>query len=207
MSEFIDPNAPLTKMVSGLESTITTAGTMMTEFLQNPYEDVANEGLEELRRDLEGVRDSHAFWEAAHETLDETGETNAVVLLEHFDTEQFAEEERHVLEQQVSPTTAAVTMLYLQADETGADPHSVLNKAEAAVGGLVEDAEELVEQEPSQSRWWKAARFAKKAFIVGAGGLVIAADVVSPDPTMLTKAASISGGGATIASQVKLPGE
>lgn len=54
-------------------------------------------------------------------------------------------------------------------------------------------------QEPSgRSRAWHAAIFLKKALTIAAGGIGIAADLVSPDVTGITKVASIAGGLAAI---------
>jgi hypothetical protein len=61
---------------------------------------------------------------------------------------------------------------------------------------------QVVEAPPGPSRKWRAIRLARKALTIAAGGLLIAVDVVSPDPTMLSKVASVTGGLATISSAV-----
>lgn len=44
----------------------------------------------------------------------------------------------------------------------------------------------------------RVRRFLRKAFKVASGGILIVADIVTPDPTLITKVASVVGGFATI---------
>ena len=54
--------------------------------------------------------------------------------------------------------------------------------------------QEVVEERPSRKRSWRAARVLRRVFKAVGGGLLVAADVVAPDPTMIVRVASVWGG-------------
>lgn len=54
-------------------------------------------------------------------------------------------------------------------------------------------------------RMWRALRLAKRAFVALGGGVLIAADIVSPDVTGILKVASIVGGASAIVCTLPEP--
>lgn len=54
--------------------------------------------------------------------------------------------------------------------------------------------QEIIEEKPSRKRIWRAARVLRRVFKGVGGGLLVAADIVAPDPTLIVRVASIWGG-------------
>lgn len=89
---------------------------------------------------------------------------------------------------------AILIAIELAARREGGEP----DRAREAVSNAVKEGQQVGATRSGRSRAWRAGVFLKRAFTLTAGGLGIAADVVSPDVTGITKVASIAGGIAAI---------
>lgn len=135
--------------------------------------------LAELARD-------DALWAAASEAIgDGAGEPQAVDQLD-------LKVELTVLTGTLDgdQRLAAKILVEVPLDSSGAD----LQRAREIIVVIRNQCEHELAAPKKPSRKWRALRLAKRAFKALGGGLVIAADIVSPDVTGITKVASIVGG-------------
>lgn len=74
---------------------------------------------------------------------------------------------------------------------------TAVDRPRAAVQAITiirEQCDHVLEQPPTPGRLYRTARILRRVFKAAGGGVLIAADIIAPDPTGLVKVASIWGG-------------
>jgi hypothetical protein len=133
--------------------------------------------LAEARDTLDRWSDDFEFWQAVEEsyrstTLDGNVEVESQILAEALGDRRLAD--TILLE---APTAVSKPQLAVQ-----------------AVIVIRHQCGQVLEQPPSRGRLYRAGKVLRRVFKAVGGGVLVAADIVAPDPTMLVKVASIWGG-------------
>lgn len=158
----------------------------LAEAMESDDESQAFAALEAGSNALAELARDEALWAAASEAIsDRAGEAQAV---EELDLKV----ELKVLAGALDgdQKLAAKILVEVPLDPSGADPQ----RAREIIVVIRNQCEHELASPKRSSGKWRALRLAKRAFKALGGGLVIAADIVSPDVTGITKVASIVGG-------------
>lgn len=156
-----------------------------------PLEDDAISGVATVTASFQEWSEDSDFWESA--ALDFTD-----VVLSDDEVGTMLDHEQTVLARAIDPVSATFIAATLP---VGPPAHSVV-EARGVVEAMAAEGAEIQAAPPGNTRKWKAFRFLRRALTVAGGGLAIAADIVTPDPTGITKVASIVGGVAAIGAVV-----
>jgi hypothetical protein len=139
------------------------------------------------------VRDGE-FWEGLAENLPDT--PPAVPLEDSLD------QERVVLADALGGDFRLAGRILLEAPLRSEWPEP--DRARYVVMILHGQGQELLTEPPSRRRAWRIARLSRRIFKAVGGGLLVAADIVAPDPTMLVRAASVWGGADMIIDAIEM---
>jgi hypothetical protein len=137
------------------------------------------------------------FWESAAAAQRQAGEPFETIRA-HLQGEEFLAEELAVLEAAIGNRSLALSVTFEVADAGVTGRHHP-EEAREVVATLAGTGRSIAGAPPGQRQVWRALRYLRRALRAAAGGLAVAADLLSPDVSGLTKVASIGGGLATIA--------
>jgi hypothetical protein len=141
--------------------------------------------------------DDHDFWGSAAIAQRQADEPFATIRA-HLQGEEFLAEELAVLEAAIGNRSLALSVTFEVADAGATGPRDP-EEARDVVARLAEAGRSIAGAPPPQRQVWRALRYLRRALRAAAGGLAVAAELLSPDVTGLTKIASIAAGVATIA--------
>jgi hypothetical protein len=131
------------------------------------------------------------FWDSS-----ELGSTH--VPLSDDEMGSVLDQEQAILAKVVDPVNAT----FIAASLPLGPPAHDAAMARVVVTSMAAAGANIQETPTGPARKWRAFKFLRDALTVVSGGLAIAADIVTPDPTGITKVASIVGGVAAITSVV-----
>lgn len=174
-----------------LNNSLAITAPVLTGVLGRPDEYLTIKALEELVPQLKDWAADDDFWEAVTENF--SGEAFPG---EDQELGRVIEEEHQILLDALHGNQALATTIVLNVPL-----HLIQSRPDEARQVVINVSiavTQVVQSPPGPARKWKALRLVRKVFVIGMGGLLIAADLVSPDPTMITKAASVGGGVAMI---------
>jgi len=125
------------------------------------------------------------FWDMASEYLESQEPVDLAF-------EEFFEREYEILTAGLGGDERLAALILLEAPLRvyRANPE----RAREAVARLNAQFRQAVEQSPSRARTWRVARVLRRLFKAAGGGVLVAADIVVPDPTLIVQTASITGG-------------
>lgn len=159
---------------------------------------VSAEGHEQLSEDavaaveaLEAWVADDEFWSATVEHL----QPDLVRLTADLDEDLLHDQELEILTEGVAGDRRLATLILLEMSDVppranGRDPY----RARDAVARLRAQCHRAAGMPPTPRRRWRLARVLRRAFKAAGGGVLIAADIVAPDPSMIVKVASVLGG-------------
>jgi hypothetical protein len=152
------------------------------------------------RLGLDGIAELLATWlgDAAFWTSidDERPDTPPTVPLEDS-----LDDEAEVLAAALGGDPRRARLILLEAPLRSVRPNP--KQALRAVETLHRHCNEVTAEAESHRRFWRGARTMRRIFKAAGGGLLVAADIVSPDPTVILRVASIWGGADMIIDAVK----
>jgi hypothetical protein len=139
----------------------------------------------EMSIGLRAWADDDDFWASTRREFDPLS-----VL--RVDPDQFAEAEAEILTIALSgdEQLARVIVINMSLRYPSGTPDDARGLVTQASG----EGRRIAESPPEPIRKWSGWRYARRVFRGATGGLAIAANIVTPDPTLLTKVASIAGG-------------
>jgi hypothetical protein len=167
-----------------------------------PHEGAVVSALTAMQPHLQNWANDNDFWRSAQQFV------NGVPIHIPPDFGVVMDEEQRVLADGLRDRSLA-TKILMDAEFPPAN--------QGVVYGLVDNArnnisininvtiQQTVAAPPGPARKWRALRIVRKVFVVATGGLMVAADIVSPDVTLITKGLSIVSGLSTIASAIDIP--
>jgi hypothetical protein len=155
------------------------------------------EATERVVANLDRWAEDEDFWESAA-TAQRQEPQPPEALRTQLQSDAFMAEELAVLEKAIGDRTLALSITFEVVDAGATGSHDP-QKAREAVGRLAAAGRSIVEAPPPERQVWRALRYLRRGLRAAAGGLAVAADLVSPDVTGITKVVSIAGGLATIA--------
>jgi hypothetical protein len=180
-----------------METLFIAQDAIFRSFGEERSEDPVFEATDRVAAALGRWAEDKDFWESAATAQRQAGEPFGTVQA-HLQSEAFLAEELAVLEAAIGNRSLALSVTFEVAD-AGVTGRPGPDEARAVVARLAEAGRSIAGASPAQRQVWEALRYLRRVLRAAAGGLVVGADLLSPDVTGLTKGASIGAGLATIA--------
>jgi hypothetical protein len=111
------------------------------------------------------------------------------------------EEEQEVLAGALGGDRRLAELILLEAPLRSGRPNA--QGARQVVVILRDQCREIASEPPTRKRRWRTLRALRRVFKAVGGGVLIAADIVAPDPTQIVRVASIWGGADMIIDAVR----